>query len=411
VTPVPEQSSAPSIAAPFARSGFGWRFRDYHLVIPALTVRMANTMSVSALPLLLIGLGFPARQVGLIVSLGGLTSMVMNFIGGIVSDYFVKKRLMLAGMAGLSVVTILLGVARSGYQFMALRLGQGLATSFFRPASQALAYEINPSRRAYVVGMLGSSYVLGNATGPALGGLIADHLGMSWSMIVGGGIAGLGALYLLAFSGTLPSSRRSHKPLRGQLLGVLRRGRVQLAVPMLVVMADAWILNGWQAYMPIYLKRQVGLSYTMIGLLVGIESATYVICQPLAGRVLDRFGLKVPLMVSMLGHGLFIACIPLHPTIPWITFCLVMVGVTNSAANPGSVLLTARLSREEDRGLSLGLLSASSNLGQFVGPIVGGAIITVLGEDRHALSACLAPAIIGALAPIFLARHHPGEEN
>ena len=401
-------SAAPEpVAQPLCLPGrptWLFRLRDYHLLFPNLMVRMANTMSTSALPLLLVSLSFSPGHVGWIVSFGGLTSMLMNLVGGVVSDRFTKKRLMLLGVVGVSITTTLLGLARSSTQFICLRLGQGLATGMFRPASQALAYELNPRRPAYIIGLLGSSYVLGNAAGPALGGYLADGYGLRTCIVVGGLLAAGGALYLLAVSRTLPALPRLRLPVRHQFRGLWVRGRRQVAVPLVVVLADAWILNAWHVYLPIYLRQGLGLSYTEIGLYVGLESAFYVLCQPLAGRLMDRVGLRLPLALSLASHGLFIASIPLMTSKIGVLACLLLVGITNSAAHPGSVLLTAKLAGEHGRGTSLGLLSSASNLGQFIGPIFGGVVIAATGQQSAALYACLLPALGGALAPLLLTK-------
>lgn len=376
--------------------------RDYHLLVPNIAVRMANTMSTSALPLLMLSLAFPSAQVGYLVSFGGLTSMLMNFVGGTVSDYLCKRRLMLAGIVGVGLSTSLLGIAHKSWQFVALRLLQGAATGFFRPTSQALAYDVNPKRRAYILGLLGSSYVLGNAAGPALGGCVSDLFGLRTTMFVAGSLAACASLYVVGVYRSLPNPARTRKPLRMQLAAVIKRNPSQSLVSFTVVLADAWILASWHVYLPIYLMKQLHASYTQIGLFVGFESAIYVLAQPIAGRVIDRWGVRIPLVVAMLGHGLLIACTPLHDSTLWVLICLVLVGVSNSAANPASVLLTAQLSRAEDRGLSLGLLSAASNFGQFIGPVISGSIIVATQSEAAALYACIVPGVVGAVSPLLL---------
>ena len=77
-------------------------------------------------------------------------------------------------------------------------------------------------------------------------------------------------------------------------------------------------------------------------------------------------------------------------------------GITSSAAHPGSVLLTARLSPDTERGASLGLLSSASNLGQFLGPILGGVLIAGASQQKYVLFAALVPALIGAVFPLCL---------
>jgi DHA1 family multidrug resistance protein-like MFS transporter len=398
-----QEAQAAAAAAPRTAGTF---MRDYHLLVPNMLVRMANTMSTAALPLLLVSLSFPATKVGYIVSFGGFTAMLMNFVGGAISDYSSKRKLMLAGIVGVGASTSLLGMASMAYQFIALRLTQGFATGVFRPTSQALAYEVNPSRRAYILGLLGSTYVLGNAAGPAVAGIVADHATLRVSMFVAGGLATFAALYVAFVYDSLPDPKRTKKAFRAQLSAVLKRNPNQTAVPLLVVMCDAWILNSWHVYLPLYLKKYLHASYTQIGLFIGIESAVYVLAQPYAGRLIDRLGVKIPLVIAMIGHGACVALVPLFNNSAWVLGCLVLMGILDSAANPASVLLSAKLSREEDRGLSLGLLSSASNFGQFLGPIIAGSIIAASDNEAYALTACLLPGLLGALSPLMLSDNY-----
>jgi MFS family permease len=283
-----------------------------------------------------------------------------------------------------------------------LKLFQGISTGVFRPTSQALAYELNPARRAYILGLMGSSYVAGHALGPALGGFAADVWGLRVTMVIAGCAALLGAMYLRFVSRLLPNARCSKKPLKRQLISIFRQMGLRFSVPLIVVLTDAWILNSWHVYLPIFLKTRLGFTYTQIGMLIALESGVYVVSQPIAGRIIDRFGVKAPLIFSMLSHGFLIACIPALPNIWSIIFVLVAVGITNSAANPASVMLIAELSDEDQRGASLGLLSSASNFGQFIGPVLSGVLIGVTGYEGSALIACFIPGIIGALVPLSL---------
>jgi hypothetical protein len=89
-----------SVSVPVADAASTTRFRDYVLIFPNVMVRVANTMSTSILPLLLVSLAFPVSSVGWIVSFGGLTTMIVGLVGGVFSDYFNKKTVGNGGRSG-----------------------------------------------------------------------------------------------------------------------------------------------------------------------------------------------------------------------------------------------------------------------------------------------------------------------
>jgi EmrB/QacA subfamily drug resistance transporter len=120
-----------------------------------------------------------------------LTSYVLTFggflmLGGRLADLYGRRRILVTGIVGFSVLSLLVGLAPSGVVLIALRALQGLAGALMAPAALSIllttfaeGYERN--RALSVWSMVASG---GAAVGVFLGGLLTQYLGWRWNFFV-----------------------------------------------------------------------------------------------------------------------------------------------------------------------------------------------------------------------------------
>lgn len=100
----------------------------------------------------------------------------------------------------------------------------------------------------------------------------------------------------------------------------------------------------------------------------------------LGGAAGDRFGLR---LVFGMGIALFtvasIAC-ALAPTPQWLIVARVVQGIGAAFMVPGSLAIIAKAYPRETRGQAIGIWAAASSITSVAGPIVGGLVLTALGD-------------------------------
>jgi len=76
----------------------------------------------------------------------------------------------------------------------------------------------------------------------------------------------------------------------------------------------------------------------------------------------------------------------------WLLYALLLAvcGALNAGLYPGCVALAADRLQEGERGRAMGLVAASSNLGQVLGPLLAGGVLLWSGS----LGSVFAPAIV-----------------
>ena len=142
-----------------------------------------------------INVALPTIQHSLHLSVSGLEWIVSSYllvlgglllVGGRVADVFGRRRMFLAGLAIFTLSSLAAGLAGSGGVLIAARAVQGLGAALVLPASLAIVVATFTSarERTMAIGISGAIGALGLALGPAVGGLISQHLHWGWIFLI-----------------------------------------------------------------------------------------------------------------------------------------------------------------------------------------------------------------------------------
>src|SRR6185437_15196272 len=102
--------------------------------------------------------------------------------GGRLADVYGRRRIFLGGLALFTVSSLAAGLATSGGMLIASRAIQGIGAALLMPATLAviIAAFTNVRERNTAIGIWAAIGALALALGPALGGLISQHLHWGW---------------------------------------------------------------------------------------------------------------------------------------------------------------------------------------------------------------------------------------
>lgn len=124
-----------------------------------------------------------------------------------------------------------------------------------------------------------------------------------------------------------------------------------------------------------------GFGREAFALAIGIQNIAWGLGQPVAGALADRFGTTRVLVVGALIYALGMATTALAATPTALNLSAgLLVGIGGSGASFGIVMAAAsRLVPAERRSWAMGVVTASSSLGQFLYAFLNHALITALG--------------------------------
>jgi len=153
--------------------------KEYHPIVHALilgTTLITLTSSMS-MPFLAIFLSQSANldfaTIGFIIGIGPLAGTFCGLIGGVLSDFIGRKKLLLLSLIGLSIAFFGFITTTNILGLMFFSILRGLAQAFFGTVSKALMADLIPDSKRYK--MFANRYLalnIGFSVGPMLGALL-----------------------------------------------------------------------------------------------------------------------------------------------------------------------------------------------------------------------------------------------
>jgi MFS family permease len=155
--------------------------------------------------------GFTAAEVGHLIAIAGVATLVISMPNGYVVDAFGRKITLIPGMVVLGVSAPLLvwiGVGDLGFAVLVMIL-YGIGEGVCFGASQAYAMDLAPEqRRGAFLGVWSVVSHAGGAIGPVAAGLLAQEAGFATTFVVAAGILVVSAVLMLVLGPDVGGNRR-----------------------------------------------------------------------------------------------------------------------------------------------------------------------------------------------------------
>ncbi len=143
----------------------------------------------------IVNVAIPTIQHSLHLSVSGLEWVVSSYLltvaglllaGGRLADVYGRRRIFLGGLALFTLSSLAAGLAASGEVLIASRAIQGIGAALLMPATLAviMAAFTNVRERTTAIGIWAAIGALALALGPALGGVISQHLHWGWIFLI-----------------------------------------------------------------------------------------------------------------------------------------------------------------------------------------------------------------------------------
>lgn len=139
-----------------------------------------------ALPALKEALHFEPASLQWVVT--GYTLAFGGFLllGGRAADLYGRKRVLLTGIIGFTLFSLLIGLSESSFAVVVLRALQGLSAAFMSPAALSILLTTfkEGKERNLALGIWSAVGAGGAAVGVLLGGILTEYLGWEWNFFV-----------------------------------------------------------------------------------------------------------------------------------------------------------------------------------------------------------------------------------
>lgn len=292
--------------------------------------------------------------------------------------------MVLRSTLGISIFTLLMGVAGDPWQMLAFRAGMGALAGFNSAATVLISTQVPEQRLGYSLGWLSTGQLVGSLIGPIIGGAVADVTG-SYRMP----FFFAGAVSLVAFAGTWwfvperftrPTGGRQRRSL---LIGLrmLARSKALLALIVVMLMAQ-FATQAVQPVVTLFVQEMLGQRpdlATLGGLAFSVTGIAGVLAVPFLGRKSDVIGYRTVLLICLFGAALF--TLPQALSLGYWAFVVERFGLGLFVGGilPAANSLIGRLTSGGSRGFVYGMVSSAYFVGNTLGPLTGGVVAATIG--------------------------------
>jgi DHA2 family multidrug resistance protein-like MFS transporter len=157
------------------------------IALPCLLYSMDLTVLDLAVPLLSADLRPTSSQLLWIVDIYGFVLAGLLITMGTLGDRIGRRRLLLIGAAAFGVASVLAAFSRSAEMLIATRAVLGIAGATLAPSTLSLIRNMfgDPKQRTVAIGVWITSYSVGGAVGPLLGGVLLEHFWWGSVFLIG----------------------------------------------------------------------------------------------------------------------------------------------------------------------------------------------------------------------------------
>jgi DHA2 family methylenomycin A resistance protein-like MFS transporter len=354
----------------------------------AALLQLDGTLITVALPTVAHGLHVRGSTTSAVLSAYFGAYALMLIPGGELVDRFGARRVALSGLAVFAVGALAGALAQSFDALLVARVIQGAGAGLVSPAALAGAVSgFPPERRGSALGIWGASAGMSNLAGPLLGGLLTVAFGWRanwWALLP------LTAAAAIAIARLLPALARVEDDGGNPALN-----RIVLAATLVAALTFAVMIGAFYVAEQ-YLQRVAGFSalgassaLVLVALLVGAAA-------PLAGKLVDRYGERLPALIGFLAAGIGLALL----AIPGFTLdgAVTVLPLIPVGLGLGMLFVpTSRAALNASPEASHGRTSALLSVGRLVGAAVGAGLAGIALEGTLTATTVHHTLLLGAL--------------
>ncbi|ATW24284.1 multidrug efflux MFS transporter [Candidatus Formimonas warabiya] len=303
-----------------------------------------------------------------------IISALFSPIWGQAADKFGKKPMLLRASFGMAFVVFWMGFAQNVYQFVILRLLQGVITGYSTACNALIATQTDKEHAGWALATLSTGSIAGYLLGPVIGGYLGEKLGIPSVFFI------TAALLMIAFMATLIFVKEQFiRSDRKELTIRDAWNRIPNSALIMTVFVTTCIINfAFMSIEPIITVYVIQLSHNTahVALLSGIafsaSGLASILSAPRLGKLSDKIGTPKVILVELIITGVFV--IPqAFVNSPWELIGLrFLLGLSSAGLLPSLNALVKKITPDFLIGRVFGFNISAQYLGIFGGSVLGG---------------------------------------
>lgn len=334
-------------------------------------------------------------------SLFTLSFAVGCLLFGPLSDRVGRKKVMLWGLAALTIVTIFLGFQSSLYSIILFRGIQGLTAATFSPVVLPYVMELFPqNKKVFAISCMSTSFLMAAIIGQVFSSFVSSHLGWRYVFIILAALYFILTLLMLFLIPNLPANgirvADTFKQMRKTMAQKSLWFAYIIALVMLLSFVGMYTALGQFLSSPLFGFSDQQILYVRSLGIFGMLMSLF------AGSLIKRFSVIPILRSALILSASALILLGFGANMVFIIVMSIVFVSGIAVAIPSLVSLVGELGGAA-RGAAISIYTVIVNLGATIGPILA---IQLLGTGSYALTfSILACCLLLGLLATFFVKH------
>lgn len=320
--------------------------------------------------------GVGTFAIGVLIAVYDFAEVIAKPLFGYLADKRRQVKTLWSGLALFSLASLAFP-AVDPRLLIIIRLLQGLGAAAFSVVSVALVAAYFPQTRGHALGRYNAVKGAGYVIAPALGGFVVARVSFAGLFVVSA-IIGLVTLAL---------SLRLREPTGPRSLGndddfnlhdfLAHFSDSRLLRWYAVIVVNMFFVGILFGFVPVYLSR-LGYDPFSSGLVLSAGTVAYLLVQPLAGWLADRFGGRITVIIGLLVSSISILTLTFTQG-PLLVILVVLGGLGIGVVWTNCDTVVSQLAKSGQLSASLGTAGSYKEIGDMLGPLTVGALSQLYG--------------------------------
>lgn len=337
---------------------------------------------IPILPAYLASINQGGTAAGLMIAIFAGSQLVFSPIAGKWADQYGRRKMIIYGLAGLTLSMFVFYGFDSIWWLYASRVIGGIGAALLIPAIFAYIADITTlDQRAKGNSLVSAAMSLGIVIGPGIGGFLVDY-GLKTPFLISAVVSLVAVIFSVAVlkesAAKLASGDRGAvKDDESMIRKIFRSVKMPFFIPLVITLVMSFGLMAYESVLGLYVDNQYGATPQEIALMVTTTGIVSVIVQLfIVDRVVRRFGegtvLNIFLGVAAIGFllSLFATNYSLFFGITLLIF------LATSILRPVLNTLISKLAGDE-QGFAMGMNNAYMSIGNVLGPTLAGTLYDI----------------------------------
>jgi DHA1 family multidrug resistance protein-like MFS transporter len=356
-------------------------------------------------PFYIESMGMAGIELGVLAASFAIARILLAGPLGGLSDRIGRKPVLIMSLLGFALANVVYAFAQSVFVMVSARAIEGAVSAGFFPAANAYVSDVTTtSNRGTAMGYLSMGNMVGFIVGPALGGFLAQFLGIRVPFI----LAAVATLVTMLFV-FLVVKEPKRKTIRETgpkipIRELISRAQRCYGILGMAMFANMFAMGILEVAFLLDAVVNLGVQPYEIGSFFGVIGVTMIIGNVGFGKLSDIRGRKwlivVGALIGAVSMGMFIFA---QTTIDLLLAGIVL-SIGMSMRGPAIQALIADVTDPSSYGAMMGVFGAVSNSAYAVSPLIGGRIFDDTGSAALSLLMAGGVSVAGGLAAVFLPR-------